>query len=62
VDAKLIASVGIEGRQLHVVRQPFAITLTDSPKPTVQHSGWQMRPDQARTLASALLAAVDADT
>jgi hypothetical protein len=62
VDAELIASVGIEGRQLHVVRQQFAITLTDSPNPTVQHSGWQMRPDQARTLANALLAAVDADT
>lgn len=52
MDAKLIASVGIEGRQLHVVRQPFAITLTDSPKPTVQHSGWQMRPDQALALAA----------
>jgi hypothetical protein len=62
VNGELIASVGIEGRQLHVVRQPFAITLTDSPDPKHQHSGWQMRPDQARTLANALLAAVDADT
>ncbi len=62
MEAQLIDTIGIEGRQLHVVRQQFAITLTDSPKPTVQHSGWQMRPDQARSLAHALLAAVDADT
>jgi hypothetical protein len=61
VDAKLVATVGIEGRQLHVVRQQFAITLTDSPNPTVQHSGWQMHPEQARSLAHALLAAVDAE-
>jgi hypothetical protein len=62
VDAKLIDTIGIEGRQLHVVRQQFAVTLTDSPDPQHQHSGWQMHPDQARSLAHALLAAVDADT
>jgi hypothetical protein len=61
VDAELVATVGIDGRALHVVRQPFAITLTDHPQPTVVHSGWSMRHDQARALAHALLAAVDAD-
>jgi hypothetical protein len=61
VEAQLVATVGIEGRALHVVRQPFAITLTDHPHPTLVHSGWQMRPDQARALAAALLAAVDDD-
>lgn len=61
VDAELVATVGIEGRALHVIRQPFAITLTDHPQPTLVHSGWTMRPDQARALAHALLAAVGPD-
>jgi hypothetical protein len=61
VNAELIASVGIEGRQLHVVRQPFAITLTDHPQPTLVNSGWTMRHDQAHALAHALLAAVGDD-
>lgn len=58
MDAELIGTVGIEGRQLHVVRQQFAIGLNDHPNPTVVASGWSMRHDQALRLAQLLLLAV----
>jgi hypothetical protein len=57
--AELVATVGIsDGRVLRVVRQPFAVMLTDHPDPAV-HSGWTMRVDQARELGEALLRATD---
>ncbi len=52
-----VATIGIsDGRVLHVVRQAYAVTLTDHPDPAV-HSGWTMRVDQARELGEALLIA-----
>ncbi|HMH47681.1 MAG TPA: hypothetical protein VK538_08190 [Solirubrobacteraceae bacterium] len=61
--AELVAAIGTsDGRVLHVVRQPHAVNLTDSPDPAV-HSGWTMRVDQARELGQALLtAATDTNT
>jgi hypothetical protein len=51
----LVATVGTqEGRVLRVVRQPFAVTLTDHPDLDV-NAGWTMRVDQARELAEALM-------
>jgi hypothetical protein len=55
--AEVVATVGTsDGRPLHVVRQPFAVTITDHPDPAV-HSGWTMRCDEARVLGEALLKA-----
>ena len=39
-----------------MVRQPFAVTLTDHPDLAV-HAGWTMRVDQARELGEALVKA-----
>lgn len=41
---RLIGTIG----QVHVLRWPYAVTITDSRDPAV-HSGWTTRSDQART-------------
>lgn len=50
--ARLLGTIG----QVHVLRWPYHVTITDSPDPSV-HSGWTMRCDQARELGEALLSA-----
>jgi hypothetical protein len=55
---RLIGTIG----QVHVLRWPYAVTITDSPNPA-DHSGWTMRVDQARELGEALLtSATDTNT